>query len=317
MLPSVSVIIPTFQRPQRAVDAAHSALAQTCSASFEVVLVDNDPAGSALDALRAIADPRLVVVHEPLAGVANARNAGLRAARSELIAFLDDDEIAPASWLAELIRVREAHAADVVFGPVRTKLAARPRDHQDYFDAFFSREADHAEGPISMFYGCGCSLIRRAALPSAEPFSTARNEIGGEDDLLFQAMEANGARFAWAPNAFVWETPEPSRVTLAYTLRRAFAYGQGPATKAWTGPKRDISAIAFWMAVGGGQTVVYGAAALGSFLAKTRRRAFAYRRFTEGLGKLLWFPVIKPRFYGAASLKRSKRAAEAKAALAH
>ena len=168
-----------------------------------------------------------------------------------------------------------------------------------------------------MFYGCGCSLIRRAALPSAEPFSIARNEIGGEDDLLFQAMEANGARLAWAPKAFVWETPEPSRVTLAYTLRRAFAYGQGPATKAWTGPKRDISAIAFWMAVGGGQTVVYGAAALGSFLAKTRRRAFAYRRFTEGLGKLLWFPVIKPRFYGAASLKRSKRAAEAKAALAH
>ncbi len=70
--------------------------------------------------------------------------------------------------------------------------------------------------------------MRRAALPSAEPFSAERNEIGGEDDLLFQAMEARGARFAWAPGAFVWETPEPSRVTLAYTLKRAFAYGAGP-----------------------------------------------------------------------------------------
>ena len=134
-------------------------------------------------------------------------------------------------------------------------------------------------------------------------WAPARNEIGGEDDLLFQIMETAGASFAWAPNAWVSETPEPARVTLAYTLRRAFAYGQGPATKAWTGPKRDLRAVAFWMSVGLAQTVIYGAAALGGFLAKTPRRAFAYRKFVEGAGKLLWFPIIKPRFYGAAILK--------------
>ncbi|MEQ1609863.1 MAG: glycosyltransferase family 2 protein [Hyphomonadaceae bacterium] len=316
MSPAVSIIIPTFRRPDRAVEAAHSALAQTCEAAFEVVLVDNDPAGSALEALRALGDARVKVVHEPRAGVANARNAGLRAARADIIAFLDDDEIAPPRWLADLLRVQRAHCADVVFGPVRTRLAAMPRDHEAYFEAFFARDPDHAEGALDMFYGCGCSLMRRAALPSPEPFSMERNEIGGEDDLLFQAMEAAGARFAWAPNAFVWETPEPSRVTLAYTLKRAFAYGQGPATKAWTGPKRDLLAIAFWMAIGAGQTVIYGMVALGCFFGKTRRRAFAYRRFVEGAGKLLWFPFIKPRFYGAARLTKSERAAEAKAALA-
>jgi hypothetical protein len=116
-------------------------------------------------------------------------------------------------------------------------------------------------------------------------------------------MEAAGASFAWAPKAWVWETPEPSRVTLSYTLRRAFAYGQGPATKAWTGPKRDLRAIAYWMAVGLAQTIIYGAIAFASFLGKTPGRAFAYRKFVEGLGKLLWFPMIKPRFYGAATLK--------------
>jgi hypothetical protein len=69
-------------------------------------------------------------------------------------------------------------------------------------------------------------------------------------------MKANGASFAWAPEAWVWETPEASRVTLAYTLRRAFAYGQGPATKAWTGPRRNLPAVVFWMAVGAAQTIV-------------------------------------------------------------
>ncbi len=306
MTPAASIILPTFRRPERAVEAARSALAQACDVTFEVVLVDNDPEGSALGRLREIADPRIVIVHEPDAGVANARNAGLRVARGGLIAFLDDDEIAPAAWLAELLRVQRDHDADVVFGPVRTRLSCAPRDHHAYFEDFFARTPRHAEGPITLFYGCGCSLLRRAALPSSQPFSMTRNEIGGEDDLLFQGMEASGAIFAWAPNAFVWETPEPSRVTLAYTLRRAFAYGQGPATKAWSGPKRDLTAIAFWMAVGAVQTVVYGAAAVGVFVGKTPRRAFVYRKFVEGVGKLLWFPFIKPRFYGASRLRKSR-----------
>ena len=307
MSPAVSIIIPTFRRPERAVEAARSALAQVCNASFEVVLVDNDPEGSALALLRALDDPRIVVCHEPRAGVANARNAGLRAARGQLTAFLDDDEIAPSSWLAELLRVQAAEKADVVFGPVRTKLSEPPRDHRAYFEAFFARDPGHAEGSIDRFYGCGCSLVRRAALPSAEPFSAERNEIGGEDDLLFQAMDAAGARFAWAPGAWVWETPEPSRVTLAYTLKRAFAYGQGPATQAWSARRRDYPAIGFWMAVGLAQTVVFGVVAAGSYLGKTQTRATAYRRFVEGVGKVLWFPVIKPRFYGAARIPKARR----------
>ncbi len=308
MTPAVSIIIPTFRRPARAVAAAKSALAQTCSAAFEIVLVDNDPAGSAMAPLRALTDPRITVVHEPSAGVANARNAGLRVAHGERIAFLDDDEIAPPSWLGALLRVQKHSGADVVFGPVRTKLAEPPRDHREYFEAFFAREARHSEGLIRTYYGCGCSLLRRAALPSPEPFSFTRNEIGGEDDLLFQIMKTSGATFAWAPDAWVWETPEPSRVTLAYTLRRAFAYGQGPARKAWTRPTPDVPAVAFWMAVGAVQTIVFGAAALGGYLGKTRRRAFAYRRFVEGVGKLMWFPFIKPRVYGAAKLAKAKPA---------
>jgi succinoglycan biosynthesis protein ExoM len=303
MSPAVSIIIPTFRRPARAVAAAESALAQACSATFEIVLVDNDPAASAMGPLRAVCDTRVTVVHEPHPGVASARNAGLRVARGDLIAFLDDDEIAPRTWLAALMRVQGLTGADVVFGPVRARLAAPPHAHRAYFEAFFSREPRHAEGLIRAYYGCGCSLIRRAAFPSAEPFSPKHNEIGGEDDVLFQSMQAKGAKFAWAPDAWVWETPDASRVTLAYTLRRAFAYGQGPAAAAWTG-RRNVFAVAYWMAVGAAQVIVHGAAALVGCLARTPRRAFAYRRFFEGAGKVLWFPFIKPRFYGLALLPK-------------
>lgn len=321
MAPAVSIIIPTFRRPERALEAARSAQAQTFTKTtgiaFEIVMVDNDPGGSALEALRSLpTTPNVTVVHEPRAGVANARNAGLAAAKGDFVAFLDDDETAADTWLGELLRVQAATNADAVFGPVRTKLQNLPRDHHEYFEAFFARDPKHAEGSIKTFYGCGNSLVRRAALPSAEPFSSARNEIGGEDDLLFQTMQAGGATFAWAPGAIVFETPEPSRVTFAYTLKRAFAYGQGPATKAWSGKRKDIPAIAFWMAVGVVQTAVFGLAALGAFLGKTQRRAFVYRRLVEGLGKVLWFPMIKPRFYGTARLPKEGRLAKEQPALA-
>lgn len=315
--PTVSIVIPTFRRPVQAVAAARSALAQDFSGAFEVVLVDNDPGASALDLLgklREDAKHPVTIVYEPRAGVANARNAGVRAASGKFIAFLDDDEIAQPRWLSELLRVQSETTADVVFGPVNAKLAESHKRHREYFEDFFSRDPDHDEGRINAYYGCGCCLIRRAALPSDSPFSPERNEIGGEDDLLFETLKSKRAKFAWAPTAYVFETPEPARVTLKYTLRRAFAFGQGPATKAWVSTPRKKRVIAGWMLVGLGQTLVYGVAALVGFVGKTERRAFAYRRLAEGLGKLLWFPSLKPRFYGASRLPKDLQLTEQMAA---
>jgi glycosyltransferase involved in cell wall biosynthesis len=315
--PMVSIVIPTFRRPLGAVEAARSALAQDYSGAFEIVLVDNDPGGSALDVLgqlRAEAKHPLAVIYEPRAGVANARNAGVRAASGKFIAFLDDDEVAQPRWLSELLRVQAATRADVVFGPVNARLEPSPKRHRDFFEDFFSRDPDHDEGLIRSYYGCGCSLIRRAALPSDSPFSAERNEIGGEDDLMFETLKAKRAKFAWAPTAYVFEAPDPARVTLKYTLRRAFAFGQGPATRAWSASPRRHGAVAWWMLVGLAQTLFHGVGALIAFAAKTERRAFAYRRLAEGLGKLLWFPSMKPRFYGASRLPKDLQLTEQMAA---
>lgn len=306
----VSIVIPTFRRPERALAAARSALAQATKHGFELVLVDNDPAGSALAKLRELAAAAahpVAVIHEPRAGVAHARNAGVRAARGGLIAFLDDDEVAPEGWLDALVRVHEATKADVVFGPVRTKLAEPVAAHEDFYKAFFARDPGLPEGLTDHVFGCGCSLIRREAL-GAEPFSAERNEIGGEDDLLFERMRAAGRTFAWAPDAWVWETPEPSRVSLRYTMKRAFAYGQGPAYKAWTQERSDWPRVFFWMAVGAAQSLVFFPAAVLAFLLQTKRRAFVYRRAVEAAGKVLWFPLFKLRFYGASQLPKAARA---------
>ncbi len=303
--PVVSVITPTFRRTERALAAARSILAQTTDANFELILVDNDPAGGAMAELRRLAAETsipVLVLHEPNPGVANARNAGLRAARGRFIAFLDDDEIAPLDWLTEMLRAQRELGADVVFGPVFTRLETVPGQHRDYFEAFFARDPGHGQRLIDEAYGCGCSLIRRAVLPSHAPFAARCNETGGEDDVLFEALRARGCRFGWAPDGYVFETPEPSRVTLDYTLRRAFAFGQGPATAALRRDPKNVAGAAFWMGVGLAQFAVFGPLALGAFALRANRRAFLYRRASEALGKLFWMPAFKPHFYGAARL---------------
>jgi glycosyltransferase involved in cell wall biosynthesis len=304
---AVSLVIPTVRRPQGLATAARSLFAQTGleDVQLELVVVDNDPQGSAEATVRGLrcGGPIPVrYVHEPEPGVANARNAAIAAARGEFIAFLDDDEEAPAGWLAALLAAQRAHGADVVFGPVRGRAPAHVTRHRDYLERFFSREGPAQSGPIAHYYGCGNSLIRRAALPDPQrPFSSERNHIGGEDDLLFGQMKAAGAKFAWAAEAFVWEDPIPSRLTLRYALPRAFAYGQGPSASCAAASPPDPLGVAGWMAQGLVQAAVFGALAAVKWLVRAPDFAFTADRAARGLGKTLWWGPFKVEFYGRSS----------------
>lgn len=294
----VSIVIPTFRHPQQAVAAVRSAAAQANAGSFEIVAVDNDPAGSALGALQLLAHGMrmpLRVIHEPRAGAAHARNAGLAAARGRLVAFLDDGETAAPEWLAELMRVQAKTGADVVFGPVRTRLPdPGPPRHRAYFEAVFARDPGHAEGVIDTYYRCGCSLIRRDALPSAEPFLPLRNDHDSRGERLFATMKERGAVFAWAPGALAWRTPDASQLVLRQALVRAFVRAREPALASRNASRR-AGVVAGMMLTGAGETLVHGATALVAWGARTPQRAWRYHRAAESLGKLLWFTALGPR----------------------
>jgi len=98
--PSVSCIIPTYNRRDWLVEAIASVRGQTAPVA-EVVVVDDgssDGTQETLDTLRgSAADAPLVVLRQDNRGPAAARNAGLRIATGDLVAFLDDDDV----WLPQ------------------------------------------------------------------------------------------------------------------------------------------------------------------------------------------------------------------------
>jgi len=301
---SVSLAIPTQRRPEGLATAVRSTFRQTGVdlGRLELVIVDNDQVPSAEPMARQLAGAApfpVRYVHEPAAGVANARNAALAATRGELIAFLDDDEEAAPGWLAALIETQARFDADVVFGPVQARAPAHVQGHRQYLEQFFSREGPAQTGIIAHYYGCGDSLVRRAALPHAtHPFSALRNEVGGEDDHLFGRMSKQGARFAWAHEALVYEYPVPDRLTLRYALARAFAYGQGPTFACATADRPDWAGVARWMAIGLAQSGVFGLFAAAQWLTGSPHRAFAFDRAARSVGKVLFGGPFKQRFYG-------------------
>jgi hypothetical protein len=308
MAGDVAVIIPTLRRPDSLVRALRSLFAQTTVADRlrEIVVVDNDPSASAretVEALKAGSPWPLLWVHAPRPGVATARNAGLDATDAPLIAFLDDDEAASPGWLAALIEGLDATGADVVFGPIQGRAPDGQPWLRPYLERFFGREGPEDTRRIDAPYGCGNSLMRRAtALPGPAPFSTASDQAGGEDDVLFAALTARGGTFGWAADAWVEEFAPPHRARLRYTLARAFAYGQGPSQTAAAG--RDWPGVARWMAVGAAQATAWGVLAAGLALLRHPKRAAAYDHAARGVGKVLWMKGFEPHFYGARELAR-------------
>ena len=121
--PLVSAVIPTRARPGLLACAVRSALRQTWP-NLEVIVVVDGPNRETEACLATFNDPRLRVIVLPLAcGGSEARNVGVRVARSEWIAFLDDDD----EWLPEKTecQMRAAHAMPDWFPVISCRLIAQ------------------------------------------------------------------------------------------------------------------------------------------------------------------------------------------------
>ncbi len=114
---SVSVIIPTYNRAPLVGEAIDSLLSQSRPPD-EIIVVDDGSTDHTADVL-AHYGSSIAVITQPNAGLSAARNAGLRAATGDLIAFLDsDDRLMPGSIERRAHLLEQSADFDAVYSNV-------------------------------------------------------------------------------------------------------------------------------------------------------------------------------------------------------
>jgi glycosyltransferase involved in cell wall biosynthesis len=116
-MPSVSVIIPTCDRPDMLAEALESVGRQSRAAD-EVVVVDNSTVPVPEKLMAHAPGVRLERI-PPRSGVSFARNWGAWRATGDTLAFLDDDDLWPSDYLAAMLQRLDATGAALIAAPQR------------------------------------------------------------------------------------------------------------------------------------------------------------------------------------------------------
>lgn len=114
-LPLISVVVPHLNQPESLAACLASLADQSIdSAFYEVIVVDNGSSRVPQEA--ALPYPNMRIISEPQPGPGPARNTGVRAARAELLIFMDADCRADRNWLATALRELNAASERTIFG---------------------------------------------------------------------------------------------------------------------------------------------------------------------------------------------------------
>jgi len=217
--PQVSVIVPTRNRPQLVLRAVRSALNQTYPL-LEIIVVIDGPDLATNEALNTIVDERLrIVALDQNVGGSDARNIGVKNARNEWIAFLDDDD----EWLPSKLEKQMALAAQTSepFPVISTQMYAKspygnfiwprrfPAESEPVCEYLFNRKTFFTgEGQLST-----SAILTRRSLMALHPFTSGipRHQ---DFDWYLGVSQVPGARFYFVPEPLVKVYVEENRESI-------------------------------------------------------------------------------------------------------
>lgn len=135
----------------------------------EIIVVDNG--SKTLPTAVCLQFPGVRLLEEPLAGPGPARNRGVAASQSELLAFIDADCIASPDWLTHAAAAMSDPTATILGGDVRIACANPPR--LTVLEAYESIYAYRMDRYIARegFTGTGNLVVRRSVMQDVGPFA--------------------------------------------------------------------------------------------------------------------------------------------------
>ncbi|MEV0900619.1 glycosyltransferase family A protein [Actinoplanes sp. NPDC049802] len=219
--PDITVVVCTRERPGALARCLDSLLAQHYMPA-RILVVDNAPATDATAEVARSAARRGPVDYllEPKAGLSFARNSAEAATRGEIVAWIDDDELADTYWLAEVARALvENPDAEVVSGViVPAELETRA---QMWFEQFgghskgrgfqpdtFGPHTAHRQSPLYPLppFGTGANMTFRPGVIERiggwdNALGAGTPAMGSEDTLAFTKVLLAGGTIVYQPTA--------------------------------------------------------------------------------------------------------------------
>ncbi|MGB9149750.1 MAG: glycosyltransferase family 2 protein [Burkholderiales bacterium] len=225
----IDICIASYKRPQLLGRLLKSIANQRIpiGVTVGIIVVDNDPAGSAVDVVQNASRAGQPVRYfmQPKKNIALTRNMAAANADGEYIAYIDDDEYAEENWLTHLYDTLQKYQADMVFGPVICEV---PENAPSWLvNGRFFEWKRYKTGTEIPGRGTGNVLIRADSIPDRRaPFNPKYGLSGGEDTDFFRRMQMTGAKLIWCDEAVARETLVPERFSVGFLIRRAFRHGQ-------------------------------------------------------------------------------------------
>ena len=226
MDPAVTIVVPTRGRAAYLEITLDSLRRQRTDTPYELLVV-GDGAG---DATREVAERfgARVIEHAEPRGLNASRNAGVREASAELIAFVDDDVLVPPGWLDALVEGAARHPdAEAFGGPIRPRFEGRaPRACGREDPPITTLDLGPEDREAEMVWGANFAIRRSAAERIGEFDESFDRGHGDEEDWLLR-LRAGGGRIVYLAGAGLDHRRSPSDSGLGALSRAAYHRGRG------------------------------------------------------------------------------------------
>jgi glycosyltransferase involved in cell wall biosynthesis len=218
-LPTVSIIVPTYNSEKYINTCVDSLLAQTCS-NIEIIVVDDGSVDSTPEKLKKYSDDgRVRVVTQKNSGVSAARNAGVAIARGEFVSFVDSDDVMHPDYIEKCLCLARSDDCEFVI----IDVAEFDDGEKLTFDSLDGNNFDEVVSPLEYYLdngfkgGMSSMLVRRRLIQGLQfPEGVSKGE-----DLCFSysllALLKNGRRLHGP--AYFYRRTEGSLDRTAMTLK--------------------------------------------------------------------------------------------------
>ena len=231
----VSVIISTYsiERAHNVKNCIHSVQQQTLPSNEIILVLDSNPKLS--DFYRLQFNDEIKIVNSGGIGLSQARNAGVKHAEGDIVAFIDDDAIAERDWLEKLIKNYSDPSVVAVGGSVKAVWQeCRPRWFPEELDwavgctfKGFPEKKSHVRNPIGANMSFRKNIIERVGYFKTN-LGRFKNKLlcNEETDISIRILNMMPtAKIIYDPSCMVYHKISNKRANLKYLIKRAYYEG--------------------------------------------------------------------------------------------